>query len=68
MDKPKETELRSRLEDLKVEHHDLDDVITSIQHQDRSDVLQVTRLKKRKLVLKDEITKIEDVLLPDIIA
>ena len=68
MDKPNYTELRSRLEDLKVEHHDLDSVITSIQHQDRNDLLQVTRLKKRKLMLKDEITKIEDELLPDIIA
>ena len=68
MDKPKDIELRARLEDLKVEHHDLDGVITSIQHQGPNDLLQVSRLKKRKLMLKDEITKIEDVLLPDIIA
>ena len=68
MDKPKDIEMRSRLDDLKVEHHDLDDVITSILHQGPNDLLQVTRLKKRKLLLKDEITKIEDELLPDIIA
>lgn len=61
-------ELRSRLEGLKIEHRDLDGVIASLQHQGAEDQLQVSRLKKRKLMLKDEIIKLEDELLPDIIA
>lgn len=68
MDNPTDNELRAHLEDLKLEHRDLNGVIGSIQHQNDSDLLQIGRLKKRKLMLKDEISKIEDDLLPDIIA
>ncbi len=62
------TELRRRLEALQSEHRDLDDVIARIAEEAPFDQLQIQRLKKRKLVLKDEITRLEDLLLPDIIA
>jgi len=61
-------ELRQRLHALHSEHRDLDDVIARITEQAPFDQLQIQRLKKRKLVLKDEITRLEDLLLPDIIA
>ena len=60
--------LRRRLEELKSEHRDLDDVIARIIERGPFDQLQMQRLKKRKLMLKDQISKIESELLPDIIA
>ncbi|UCH74037.1 MAG: YdcH family protein [Rhodospirillales bacterium] len=60
--------LKRRLNELRSEHRDLDDVIAQISEQVPFDQLQVQRLKKRKLQLKDEIAKIESALLPDIIA
>lgn len=63
----KET-LERQLAELKTEHRDLDDVIARIAEQVPFDQLQVQRLKKRKLQIKDQITKIESLLLPDIIA
>lgn len=60
--------LKRRLAGLRSEHRDLDDVIVRISEQAPFDQLQVQRLKKRKLQLKDEIAKIESALLPDIIA
>lgn len=60
--------LHLRLSELKTEHRDLDDVIARITDAQPFDQLQVQRLKKRKLGLKDEILKIESELLPDIIA
>jgi hypothetical protein len=60
--------LRRRLDELKTEHRDLDDVIDRIAHQFPYDQLKLQRLKKRKLVLKDLIAKFESQLLPDIIA
>jgi hypothetical protein len=60
--------LRRRLETLKEEHRDLDDVIARITEDGAFDQLQVQRLKKRKLVLKDQIIKLESELHPDIIA
>lgn len=60
--------LKRRLEDLRSEHRDLDDVIARISEEAPFDQIQVQRLKKRKLQLKDEIAKIESLLLPDIIA
>lgn len=60
--------LRRRLAELKEEHRDLDDVIARITESAPFDQIQVKRLKKRKLMLKDQITRIEDILLPDIIA
>jgi len=60
--------LRKKLEDLRSQHRDLDDVIERVTEQVPFDQLQVQRLKKRKLNLKDQIIKIESQLLPDIIA
>ena len=63
-----EETLRAKLADLMQEHRDLDAAIAAMAEQGVKDQLQVTRLKKRKLQLKDQITRIEDALLPDIIA
>ncbi|KPK55476.1 MAG: hypothetical protein AMS22_04350 [Thiotrichales bacterium SG8_50] len=63
-----EKDLRQRLEELRLEHRDLDDVIGRLQEEPAVDQLQLTRLKKRKLWLKDMIAKIESKLTPDIIA
>jgi hypothetical protein len=61
--------MRRKLEELKTEHRDLDDVISRMTQDNKPfDQLQMQRLKKRKLVLKDAILKIESRLLPDIIA
>ncbi len=56
------------LEQLKIEHRDLDDAINALRAQTMVDQLQIARLKKKKLVLKDRIMRLEDQLLPDIIA
>jgi hypothetical protein len=53
---------------LKQEHRDLDSAINALEESGRADQLQLKRLKKKKLFLKDEIARIEDQLLPDIIA
>ena len=60
--------IRQRLEQLHTEHRDLDDVIAQITGDGPFDQLQVQRLKKRKLMLKDQISQLESELLPDIIA
>ena len=61
-------ELRCELQTLLSEHRDLDDVIERISDAVPFDQLQVQRLKKRKLILKDQITRLQALLLPDIIA
>jgi hypothetical protein len=63
---PNEVELRAKLAELTQEHRDLDAAIEALSAT--HDMLQLTRLKKRKLMLKDQITAIENQLLPDIIA
>ena len=63
-----EEALRAKHAQLMQEHRDLDVAIAAMADQGVKDQLQVTRLKKRKLQLKDQITRIEDALLPDIIA
>ncbi len=63
-----EQELRKRLELLRSEHRDLDAAIAALTETGSTDQLQIARLKKRKLRLKDQISMIEDSLLPDIIA
>ena len=61
-------ELLRRLEALRTEHRDLDDVIARVAEEAPFDQLRVQRLKKRKLLLKDQIMRLEDEILPDIIA
>ena len=60
--------LKAKLSALKSEHRDLDEVIARLAERAPFDQLQLQRLKKRKLLLKDQISKIESELLPDIIA
>jgi|TARA_Y100000294_G_C8317658_1_gene241375 hypothetical protein len=60
--------IRRKIETLKVEHRDLDDAIARIAETPPFDQIQIQRLKKRKLMLKDQITRLESKLLPDIIA
>jgi hypothetical protein len=59
---------RQRLQALEVEHHDLDDVICRLVIEPGQDRLQLQRLKKRKLLLKDQIQRLRTRLIPDIIA
>jgi hypothetical protein len=61
-------ELQRTLEELRTEHRDLDIVIQQLNESTPVDFLRLQRLKKRKLLLKDSISKIESMLLPDIIA
>jgi hypothetical protein len=68
MTEEEEIELKAQLERLRQEHRDLDAAIEALQDAPGSDIIQVQRLKKRKLVLRDRITFIEDQLTPDIIA
>ena len=63
-----EQELLKRLEILRTEHRDLDAAIAALSDAGSTDQMQIARLKKRKLRLKDNIAMIEDTLLPDIIA
>jgi hypothetical protein len=60
--------LRAKLAELTQEHRDLDAAINALIASGANDQIQLTRLKKRKLQLKDQIARIEDELLPDIIA
>lgn len=61
-------QLRKKLEQLRIEHRDLDDIIERLTATQPIDLIQIQRLKKRKLVLKDMIQKVESELVPDIIA
>ena len=61
-------EMRVKLEELRSEHRDLDDVIQRLLETSPFNQLQIQRLKKRKLALKDQMMKLESKLLPDIIA
>ncbi len=64
----REEMLRVTLGLLLREHRDLDDAIAALDQAGRADPLTVRRLKKRKLLLKDQIARIEDEITPDIIA
>jgi hypothetical protein len=68
MDQSDNEVVKQKLAHLLSEHRDLDDVITHITEGGPFDQLQVRRLKKRKLLLKDQISQLESQLLPDIIA
>jgi hypothetical protein len=61
-------EIRRRLEELRIEHRDLDAVIARVAETAPFDQIQLQRLKKRKLILRDRIARLESKLLPDIIA
>lgn len=61
-------DLQKVLEELKTEHRDLDIILQQIADTTPVDFLRLQRMKKRKLFLKDSISKIESMLLPDIIA
>ncbi len=56
------------LQVLRQEHRDLDDAITALHERQSADQLQLGRLKRQKLALKDRIARLEDRILPDIIA
>jgi len=60
--------LEQRLYELKQEHRDLDDVISRLSQAPDVEELQLKRFKKRKLMLKDTIARLEDSLIPDILA
>lgn len=60
--------MKKQLEKLFKEHRDLDDAIRKMMREAIVDQLAIKRLKKRKLLLKDQITKLKSILLPDIIA
>ena len=59
-------DLRQRIEELKVEHRDLDGAIARLAEDLAADQLQLRRLKKRKLLLKDVIARLESRLIPDL--
>lgn len=63
-----ERAIRLRLAELRQQHQDLDSAVHALQSQARPDMIQIMRLKKRKLALRDEITQLEDQITPDIIA
>ena len=63
-----EAQIRVRLDEIRTEHRDLDSAIAALWSLTVPDQLQIARLKKRKLRLRDEIAAFEDQLIPDIIA
>jgi hypothetical protein len=68
MQRQNDRELREQLMKLKAEHRELDEEIVALEESGLADQLLIRRLKKKKLALKDQMTAIEDQLLPDIIA
>jgi hypothetical protein len=58
--------IKRRISELQIEHRDLDDIITRLSHIPGQDQLQLQRMKKRKLLLKDQIRHLERQLTPDI--
>jgi hypothetical protein len=63
-----EARIRSQIAALREEHQDLDDAVRALESLPMPDQLQIARLKKKKLTLRDQIAKLEDKLTPDIIA
>lgn len=63
-----EREIRQELAELRQEHRDLDAAILALAESPKPDTIQIQRMKKRKLSLKDRIASLDDRLLPDIIA
>ena len=67
-DEDTQEQIKAKVAALELEHRDLDDVIFNLETQGDFDQLKLSRLKKRKLMLKDQISGLRDKLLPDIIA
>ena len=69
-DEPKQdvTAIRMRIAGLRQEHQDLDAAVAALEGGARPDQIQIARLKKKKLALRDQITQLEDQMTPDIIA
>ena len=73
MDEPalapdEEARIRAQIAALREEHQDLDDAVRALEATPMPDQLRIARLKKKKLILRDEIAQLEDRLTPDIIA
>ncbi len=68
MSRQDERDLREQLTSLRAEHRDLDAEIVVLEQAGPADQLLIKRLKRRKLAIKDQITALEDQLVPDIIA
>jgi hypothetical protein len=68
MDALQQVQLRVKLRQLEQQHADLDAAISALEHSGSGNQLQLRRLKKVKLSLKDQIITIENLLIPDIIA
>jgi hypothetical protein len=62
------TDIEHRITELEVEHSDLNDIIARLAETPTQDQLQLRRLKKRKLFLKDQLARLRDRLIPDILA
>ena len=60
--------VRFRIADLRQQHQDLDAAVAALEGGARPDQIQIARLKKKKLALRDQIKQLEDQLMPDIIA
>ena len=61
-------EIRARLVELRQQHQDLDAAVAALESQPLPNQLKIARFKKQKLILRDQITKLENQLTPDIIA
>jgi hypothetical protein len=61
-------EIRGRLVELRQQHQDLSDAVDALAQMPTPDQLQIARLKKQKLVLRDQIVKLENMLTPDLLA
>ena len=68
LDPEEEARVRTEIAALRQEHQDLDDAVRALESLHMPDQLQIARLKKKKLTLRDQISKLEDRLTPDIIA
>ena len=66
MDEKERQELKNKIDELKLEHFDLDDIVRRLTQDPSVDQLQILRLKKRKLALKDMISKLQSKLIPNI--
>lgn len=65
LDKIDQQSIRNKIEQLRLEHRDLDDIIASLGADPGMDQLQLRRLKNRKLVIKDILARLESLLIPD---